>query len=170
MLKSIQSLAVFAIVVGFMSGCSTNRTVDEDMSDSGSESTLEAGMASGVDDSNVMIEEVDPLEGVATTFYFEFDSALLNAEARAALIAHAEVLKESSGSVRLVGHADERGSREYNMALGERRAFAVRDFLVVQGVSGAGLDAISYGEESPIEVGGSEYSWSKNRRVELSYK
>ena len=115
-----------------------------------------------------VVEEVtDPLEGVAKVFYFEFDSAVLNAAARSALLVHAEVLKDTGESVRLEGHADERGSREYNMALGERRANAVRDFLVLQGVSGSAIETVSYGEERPAAFGSNETSWAENRRVEL---
>ena len=90
--------------------------------------------------------------------------------ARAALIAHSEYLRTSSKSVRLEGHGDERGTREYNMALGERRANAVRDFLVLQGVNSSSIETVSYGEERPAESGNEETSWSKNRRVELSYQ
>ncbi len=121
---------------------------------------------SGVDTSPVMVED-DPMEDVPSVFYFEFDSAILTSEARSALLLHAQDLKSSGESVRLEGHADERGSREYNMALGERRANAVRDFLVLQGVGRSQLETISYGEERPAEMGSSEYAWSKNRRVEL---
>lgn len=164
MLKFIQSFAILAVVVGLMSGCSTNKEVDETPV-----AEPEPVVEAGIEDTGVEMVEEDILAGVSTTFYFEFDSAVLNAEARAALIAHAEVLRDG-GSARLEGHADERGSREYNMALGERRAIAVRDFLVVQGVSASQLETISYGEENPAEMGGSEYSWSKNRRVELSHE
>ena len=105
-----------------------------------------------------------PLESV---FYFDFDQSTLKSEARAALMAQAERLKSSSDNVRLEGHADERGTREYNMALGERRANAVRDFLVLQGVDSFRIETISYGEERPVAMGSDEYSWSQNRRVEL---
>ena len=80
---------------------------------------------------------------------------------------HAEVIKNTSNAVRIEGHADERGSREYNMALGERRANAVRDFLVLQGVSASLIEAVSLGEEKPVESGSYESSWSRNRRAEI---
>ncbi|GAA5315281.1 MAG: hypothetical protein AseanaTS_04860 [Candidatus Pelagadaptatus aseana] len=98
-----------------------------------------------------------------TVFYFDFDQSVLKPEARAALTAHAAQLKASPRSVRLEGHADERGTREYNMALGERRAKAVRDFLVLQGVDSSNLETISYGEERLA----SSSSHEMNRRVEL---
>lgn len=174
MLKSFQSIALILVAFAFVSGCSTNKAADDAISgaDDSENSVSEAStsMGTGIDDTGVDIEEpTDPLEGVSSTFYFEFDSAVLNAEARAALIAHAEVLRDTLQSVRLEGHADERGSREYNMALGERRANAVRDFLIVQGVGSSQLETISYGEERPAEMGGSDYAWSQNRRVEIAY-
>jgi len=103
-----------------------------------------------------------------TTFYFEFDKSDLSAEARDALVYHAEELKANPNMrVRLEGHADERGTREYNLALGERRAQAVERYLQVQGVSANQMEVISYGEEMPVDTGTTEAAYSKNRRVEL---
>jgi len=73
-------------------------------------------------------------------------------------------------SVRLEGHADERGTREYNLALGERRANAVQAYLIAQGVSRSQMEVISYGEEKPADSGHDEGSWTKNRRVEIVYR
>jgi peptidoglycan-associated lipoprotein len=103
-----------------------------------------------------------------TTFYFEFDKSDLNAEARDALVVHANDLKANPNRrVRLEGHADERGTREYNLALGERRSQAVERYLQVQGVSANQLEVISYGEEMPVDTGSTEAAYSKNRRVEM---
>lgn len=104
---------------------------------------------------------------VGTVFYFEFDSATLTADAQAALDAHIALLKTNDRSVRLDGHTDERGTRDYNMALGERRANAVRDYMVVNGVASYRIETVSYGEEQPVAYGGGESNWSQNRRVEL---
>ena len=71
--------------------------------------------------------------------------------------------------MRLEGHADERGTREYNLALGERRAQSVRELIMLQGASGNQIDIVSYGEEKPAVVGSGEESWQENRRVELVY-
>ncbi len=106
---------------------------------------------------------------LSSVVYFEFDKYDLTAESRAVLLAHSDKLKGASVSVRLEGHADERGSREYNMALGEKRANAVRDFLVTQGVSGSSLEVVSFGEEQPAMAGSDETSWAQNRRVEVKY-
>ena len=101
------------------------------------------------------------------TFYFEFDSSDLKPEAMRALDVHARDLKGNGRRVVLEGHTDERGTREYNMALGERRAKAVQRYMVLQGVSPAQLELVSYGEERPVAGGHSEADWAQNRRVEL---
>ena len=102
-----------------------------------------------------------------TTFYFEYDSSDLKPEAMRALDVHARDLKSNGARVVLEGHADERGTREYNMALGERRAKAVQRYLVLQGVAQGQLELVSYGEERPVVMGSDEQSWAQNRRVEL---
>ena len=101
------------------------------------------------------------------TFYFEFDSSDLKQDALRALDVHARDLQGSGKRVVLEGHTDERGTREYNMALGERRAKAVQRYLVLQGVSPAQLELVSYGEERPGAGGHTEADWAQNRRVEL---
>ena len=88
----------------------------------------------------------------------------------ALLLAHADRLKSSGAATRLEGHADERGSREYNIALGERRANAVRDFLVLQGVSASSLEVVSYGEERPKHDNSREETRRLNRRAALTVR
>jgi len=102
-----------------------------------------------------------------TVFYFAFDKAVLSDDSRAALIENAQFLMSNPRAVRLEGHADERGTREYNMALGERRANAVKDFMILQGVSGSMIEVVSYGEERAASFGSNAAAWSMNRRVEL---
>lgn len=99
--------------------------------------------------------------------YFGFDQSTLTPQSRAALTRVAASLRTSTGNIRVEGHADERGTREYNIALGERRANGVRDFLVLQGVSASRIESISYGEERPATNGTGERVWSQNRRVEI---
>lgn len=106
-----------------------------------------------------------------TTFYFDFDTSEIKAEARDVLVAHARYLADNPRqNVRLEGHGDERGSKEYNLALGERRAKAVERFLVVNGASRGQMETISYGEEKPAVMGSSESAWAQNRRVELVFE
>ncbi|MFK7733067.1 MAG: peptidoglycan-associated lipoprotein Pal [Pseudomonadales bacterium] len=105
--------------------------------------------------------------GLQTVFYFDYDRSTLTYETRQALDRHAENLRNSARVVRLEGHADDRGTREYNLALGERRAKSIADYLVLQGVSRSQLETISYGEEKPIAFSQDEDSYRMNRRVEL---
>jgi peptidoglycan-associated lipoprotein len=102
--------------------------------------------------------------------YFDYDRAEIRAEFVPIVTAHAKYLNgNASRRVRLEGHSDERGSREYNIGLGERRAQAVRRALMLQGVTEAQITTVSYGEERPAVQGGDESAWAKNRRVELIY-
>jgi len=110
----------------------------------------------------------ETLQGV---FYFDFDQAIVKRAGHTELDKHAEALmQERSLRLRLEGHADERGTREYNLALGERRANAVRAYLAAQGVSRSQIEVISYGEEKPVVTGGGESAWAQNRRVEFKYR
>ncbi|MFT6093622.1 MAG: peptidoglycan-associated lipoprotein [Pseudohongiellaceae bacterium] len=101
-------------------------------------------------------------------FYFEFDIAEFRAADRDVLSFHAQALAaDSSKRVRLEGHADERGTREYNLALGERRATAILNYLIVNGASRSQIEVVSYGEEQPAQRGTGESTYQQNRRVEL---
>lgn len=135
-----------------------------------SEGQMDSDSMSGDTDTRTQPVEQDPLDGVATTFYFDFDQAVIKPQALDDLNTHAEYLMANPNiDVRLEGHADERGTREYNMALGERRAKAVERYLTLQGVAPSQLEVISYGEEQPAMLGHFEAAWSKNRRVEMVY-
>lgn len=99
------------------------------------------------------------------TVLFALDSYELDGEARGVLARHAEWLKGNNARVTLEGHADERGTREYNLALGERRANSVKNFLANQGIDVARLTTISYGKERPAVEGSDEAAWAQNRRA-----
>lgn len=102
--------------------------------------------------------------------YFEFDKADVDEASKALLVEHGSYMADNPGlDVRLEGHADERGSREYNIGLGERRAQAVRQILLLRGASSDQLNTVSYGEERPAVLGSDDEAWSLNRRVELVY-
>ncbi len=108
------------------------------------------------------------LQGV---FYFDYDQAIVKRGGHSELNNHANVLSgDRKFRVRVEGHADERGTREYNLALGERRANAVRAYLLAQGATRRQIEVISFGEEKPISSGHSERSWAQNRRVEIVYR
>ena len=163
--RGLSLVCLMAVLVG----CSSTGQVDETPTTPPEATTTDPGEGIGQTGGvNPAEEEPAPaLPELDTVFYFDFDQAVLPAEARAALTAHAERLKAEPRNLRLEGHADERGTREYNMALGERRANAVRDFLVLQGVSPSTIETVSYGEEYPAVVGSYESAWERNRRVEM---
>ncbi len=117
--------------------------------------------------------EPDPSDPVLSNMviYFDFDQDSIRSEFTPTLDAHARFLMGNPRRrVRLEGHTDERGSREYNIGLGERRALSVRRYMLLQGVSADQLTTVSYGEERPAELGSDESTWSRNRRVELVYR
>ena len=102
--------------------------------------------------------------------YFDFDKSDIKDDFRAVIQAHAEYLANNANvSITLEGHADERGTREYNIALGERRANAVQRMLTLQGAAADQIRVVSYGEERPAALGHDEGSWALNRRVEFIY-
>ena len=156
------------LLSALLSGCSSTDTADAENAGGGVTTMSGDSVATGtVNSSSVSGSSLDADSTVARVFYFEFDKAILNSEARAALRLHAQSLRANPVNIRLEGHADERGTREYNMALGERRANSARDFLVQEGVNGSLIEVISYGEESPAAMGSNDGSWALNRRVEL---
>ncbi len=106
-----------------------------------------------------------------TLFFFGYDKSDLSKKALDHLDAHANYLSsDRTAKVRLEGHADERGTRAYNLALGERRANAVARYLVIQGVNRSQIETVSYGEERPLSLARNDSGWSRNRRVELIYQ
>jgi peptidoglycan-associated lipoprotein len=116
---------------------------------------------------------LDPMgnrEELASVIYFDFDSSEVRAADTDTVAGHAQMMSGNMQiNVRLEGHADERGSREYNIGLGERRSQAVRRLLLLQGVSAGQISTVSFGEERPAAIGSSESAYSQNRRVEITY-
>lgn len=119
------------------------------------------------EDEGLSPEEMAARTGLKYVFYFDFDQATLDEETQMQLDAQAARLRNTHDIVRLEGHADERGTREYNLALGERRAKAVANYLVLRGIDRSRIEVISYGEEKPAQFGQDEASYRLNRRVEL---
>jgi len=165
-----------------MAGCGgNNATLPDYSAGTGPDSTASAGGADGATTTGTgggggleVFREI-PGEGEGPlsrlVIYFEFNQSDIRPEFNNMVTAHGEYLATNAGaSVRLEGHADERGSREYNIGLGERRAQAVRRLLLLQGASGGQLGTVSYGEERPAIVGSDEEAWGLNRRVELVYR
>ena len=191
-MKSLKLTALFLSLIWF-AGCTTtggNQAGEDQNGDVMIEDRT--GETSGVDDSNtsgtgiddgaetqVIVGEGDytgneindPNSPLANrVVYFEYDSSSVRAEDQATLEAHAAYLGDNSNvTIRLIGHTDERGSREYNLALGERRALSIRQILMLQGASTQQFQVTSFGEERPESEGFDEGAWQQNRRVELIY-
>ncbi len=161
---------LFAAV--FLVACSSKDTKDDDAAaaaaaEAAARSAAERARGADADAAGSQQRLQDAVAAVGNVFYFDYDSSNLKPQAQAALDAHIALLRTNERSVRLEGHTDERGTREYNMALGERRANTVRDYMVVSGIPSYRIETISYGEEQPIAYGSGEANWSQNRRVEL---
>jgi peptidoglycan-associated lipoprotein len=135
----------------------------------GSGSSVGAG---GYGNSRLGPEFSDPNNPLSkSTIYFMLDSSQIQPDFEPVIAAHARYLANHPGQqIALEGHADERGSREYNIALGENRAKSVANLMRAQGVSDSQLNLVSYGEEKPAAFGSDESAWELNRRVELVYK
>ena len=180
----INKFYLLGLAAIFVSACATTQEVST--SDDGAQTgaTSDGTMIISEDDVGVSASAISD-EGLSAqemlaqsdsilssrTIYFEFDSAALSDETMSILEAHGAFIAENGEvEVRLEGHADERGSREYNIALGDRRAQSVRRVLLLQGASTDQIDTVSYGEEQPASADHTEEAWAENRRVELIYK
>lgn len=169
--------ALCALAAFAAAGCGNRSNTLPDSADTGlgaggfedGASTRGAGDGSGIGISALDAEQQALLDRLVV--YFQYDQAEIQPEFNAMLAAHGRYLAQNPrASVRLEGHADERGSREYNIGLGERRAQAVRRALALQGASNEQLSTVSYGEERPAVLGSGEEAWQLNRRVELVYR
>jgi len=170
---STYKLLLVAFLAASLAGCASQDIPDPDPAETtmgGENGANTDGMSGGGLGEGEAID-YDPSEGELTNvIYFEFDSSELRSEDADVVSRHAMQLANNSGiSVRLEGHADERGSREYNIGLGERRAQTVRRMLLIQGASAGQISTVSFGEERPAAFGNDEDSWSQNRRVEITY-
>ncbi|TVP55557.1 MAG: peptidoglycan-associated lipoprotein Pal [Halomonadaceae bacterium] len=183
---------VMLLLLAFVAGCSTTDTQDDaGLTDEEAAAQAEeraarsrafgAGSGDGISDEDLSQEERAARDARRAAeegedlrqervIYFDFDSAEIKRESRAVLEAHAAYLNSNgNASVTLQGHTDERGTKEYNLALGERRAEAVKQFLVVNDVRRGQIETVSYGEERPVNESSSEEAYSENRRVEIDY-
>lgn len=165
-------------VAALVAGCAGKGTKEQDelgygtqsgapAAESGAVGEGTAGQGAAFDDSAA----AGPRASIRNrTIYFDFDRDEVKAEYREIVAAHGRYLAANPAArVRLEGHTDERGSREYNIGLGERRAQAVRQALLLQGAGASQLTTVSYGEERPVATGSDEESWALNRRVEIVY-
>ncbi len=156
------------IVLALISGCATQQTTRD--APSASSGPSDAAVAPSPDAGGADAQPLDrPAAG--RVVYFDYDRDNIKPEYRELIAAHARYLRaHPNATVKLGGHADERGTREYNLALSERRAKAVSNQMLLQGVAQAQLSTAAYGEEYPAATGHGEAAWSKNRRVEFIYQ
>ena len=171
-MMSYFKLFALAAISFLLAGCPQNTVPDPDPTDTtygGDAGASTDGMDGSDPYGGEDVGWDDPSAGELTmVIYFEFDSSEVRAADQDVVSRHAMQLG-SGGNVRLEGHADERGSREYNIGLGERRAQAVRQMLLIQGVSADQISTVSFGEERPVGFGSSESDYAQNRRVEFKY-
>lgn len=168
-------LAIF-VLAAFVAGCASSHK-DPDVLDPASAST--SGVMDGQAESSVMQIQLDDAQSgdirgpaqVERVIYFDFDSYTVSPEYQDVIDAHARYLRNHDGGsyVVLEGHTDQRGSREYNLALGQKRADSVQRALSLAGADGNQLEAVSFGKEKPAAMGSSESDYAQNRRVVIRY-
>ncbi|MDE0310006.1 MAG: OmpA family protein [Acidiferrobacterales bacterium] len=174
------AIAVFSLAL--LAGCAKDADSVGSTSDApGSSDGVSEDVVGGISDSDEAVgfnidesseadgdQAVDPLS--QRTVYFNYDESIVSEEAQIIIQAHAEVLLENSdANLTIFGHADERGTREYNLALGDQRAAAVSSFFQEYGVDALRISVFSFGEERPAAMGADESAWRLNRRVEFDY-
>jgi len=176
-MKKLINIVSLMLLSAVMVGCSSFGGGDNNGSSSNggasTNGTANGATTTGIDGGTAFSGNAldDPSSPLSTkVIYFEFDSSAIAPQYEAVVAAHAAYLAANSGvSIVLEGHTDERGTREYNVALSENRAKSLLDLLSLQGVTGNQVDITAYGEEKPAALGHDEQSWQLNRRVELVY-
>ena len=146
----------------FISACTTTPKESTDLTGSGSSSSSES-----VSSDDSVIEpgsQEDLIVNVGDRIFFDYNSSDLDADAKELLQDQVAWIKQYDVSVTIEGHCDERGTREYNLALGEKRAQAVKNYLTSMGIQSSKVSTISYGKERPAVVGSNDGAWSQNRR------
>jgi peptidoglycan-associated lipoprotein len=164
--RTIYSLAIVALIAGCSSGTKLNNAP-----------VVDGGAGAGGAASGVAPVTIDPNAqnaqgpvGVARIIYFDFDSYTVKPDYQSVIDGHARFLKANpQRHISIEGHTDERGGREYNLALGQKRSEAVRKSLVLLGVSDGQIEAVSFGKEKPAVQGSGEDAWAQNRRAEITY-
>ena len=168
-----KKLLMSLLLSTMLAGCSMFGGDEQAGEVAGEGAGVDGASTSGVGDgSNYTGHPLDNPDSPLSTkvIYFAFDSSAVEPQYEAVIAAHGAYLAANSGvSIIVEGHADERGTREYNVALSERRANTVQNLLALQGASANQTEAVALGEEKPVAMGHDESSWSLNRRVELVY-
>ena len=175
-LHKLKTAVGLAAAMAVLSGCSSTQTSSEASAETqaqaaAKQAAAEAAAKQAAADMAAAeaAAKAEAAANLETVFLFGFDTSTLSEKVRADLDAQAEFLKTRTDVVRVEGHTDERGTPEYNLALGERRAQAVANYLAIKGVPRNQMQIVSYGEEKPAVQGYGESVWSQNRRVELKF-
>ena len=161
---------LLAALLAFAAGCASNNVPVEDSGDTTDSEFSDGSDSTPVPDSAVQDTRISAADVRIPTVYFELDESEIRPEFRNALAAGARSIKDADATVLIAGHCDERGSEEYNFALGERRAGAVRKYLYNLGVPMSQMTIISYGEAQPTVRGRGEGAWRLNRRAEFKLR
>ena len=169
MVRNSFMTALFVSVLLFVGGCSSSGGSKDGEDGSGDDFDTTLGNASGSDGSGGSGYGSGAGGGNPRVIYFDYDDSSIRSEYDSVLASHAQNLIKSGGQITIQGHTDERGSREYNMALGEERAHVVSRHLINQGVSASQITSVSYGEEQPESYEHNESAWARNRRAVLEY-
>lgn len=166
---SIASLAIAALIAGCSSGTKLNEAPVSNAGAGAGGTGSASGVAPVAVDPNALTREGPA--GVARIVYFDFDSYTIKPDFQSLIDGHARFLKANpSRHISIEGHTDERGGREYNLALGQKRSEAVRRALTLLGVNDAQIEAVSFGKEKPAAQGTGEDVWAQNRRAEIVYR
>jgi len=162
----LQRILAIVAATFLLAACETASQVSGDSASTSASNTASSSAASSSASAAAEKTPAEKLAQVGDTVNFDFDSAELTVSARSTLNRQAAFLSVNPDLMIVIeGHADERGTREYNLALGERRATAVRDYLVAKGINSARVRTVSYGKERPAVSGSDEAAWAKNRRA-----
>ena len=177
-MRVAQQAFVASAVAAFLAGCGSNVKLDDKQTpvETRTPTAVNPGAGAG-GTSQSQVTSVDLTKNAAAAqgnlprvVYFDFDSFVVKDEFRPTIDAHAKVLADRKKKLAIEGHTDERGGREYNLALGQKRAEAVAKSLSLLGAQETQLEAVSFGKERPAATGSDEAAWAKNRRAELTYR
>ncbi len=178
-LTMISKSLLIALPMLALGACSSTADMDAASAESGTEQAVETAVDTGIQTDTIEAVELSAEELMVqeyseaileTTILFDFDNSMIRPEFTPILDAHARYLVANpEKSLTVEGHADEKGTPEYNIALGERRAVAVATYLESMGVAASQISVVSYGEEKPVNFEHNEQAWADNRRAELAY-
>ena len=174
----MKNIALCLVVAALAAGCASEKTKEADVTDrsTGTQQAQTPGTSQGPTTTPTNRDTItgDPLRTDPTlakrSVYFDFDSNAVKDEYRGLVQAHSRYMNDRRDSrIRIEGNCDERGSREYNLALGQRRAESVKRVMTVLGVAEGRIETVSFGEEKPKAPGHDEAAWAENRRADIRY-